>query len=141
MSSAYVPEYDAFIAHAQQGNLVPVYREIFADLDTPVSAFLKIDDGGDAFLLESVEGQEKLGRYSFLGVSPERVIQSKGTTLRIGPSGGPFESRQFDDPLLTVRELLSAYDPVVLPGLPRFSGGLVGYLSYDVVRFFERLPV
>ena len=73
MTPRYAPEFDEFCALAGQGNLVPVYREILGDLDTPVSAFMKIDAGGDAFLLESVEGGEKWGRYSFLGSAPARV--------------------------------------------------------------------
>ncbi len=140
MHARHFPELDEFSALARQGNLIPVYREILADLETPVSAFLKIDDGGDAFLLESVEGGEKWGRYSFLGVSPELVLRSKGTTLGAGPPRGPFAERQVRDPLDATRELLRRYRPVVVRGLPRFSGGLVGALSYDLVRFFERLP-
>lgn len=134
------PDFDAFAALTGRGNLVPVYREILADLETPVSAFLKIDDGGDAFLLESVEGGEQWGRYSFLGVSPELVLHSKGKTLYSGPPGGPFRERNVDDPLDVAREILGRYRPVSLPGLPRFTGGLVGTLGYDTVRFFEQLP-
>jgi anthranilate synthase component 1 len=141
MPLRYVPEFDEFCARAREGNLVPVYREILADLDTPVSAFLKIDDGGDAFLLESVEGMQKIGRYSFLGVAPRKVLVGKGRELRSGAPGGPFVTELIDDPLVPVRALLQSLRPVTMPGLPRFSGGLVGYLSYDVVRFFERLPM
>lgn len=140
MATRYVPELDEFTGLAAKGNLVPVYREILADLETPVSAFLKIDDGGDSFLLESVEGGEKWGRYSFLGVAPELVLHCKDGELRSGPPGGPFESRRVADPLAVAREVLAGYRPVVLPGLPRFTGGLVGYLGYDAVRYFERLP-
>jgi anthranilate synthase component 1 len=136
----HVPELDEFCSLARQGNLVPVYREVFADLDTPVSAFLKIDDGGDAFLLESAEGGEKWGRYSFLGVKPEWTVQSKGTTLRSGPPGGPFETRTVQDPLVAVKNFLARYRPVHVRGMPRFSGGLVGFLAYELVRFFEKLP-
>jgi anthranilate synthase component 1 len=140
MTARYTPEFDEFCALARQGNLVPVYREILADLDTPVSAFLKLDDGGDAFLLESVEGGEKWARYSFLGCAPERVLFAKDGTLSDGAPGGPLTRRATDDPLGAARALLAAYRPVSVRGLPRFAGGLVGCLSYDLVRTFERLP-
>jgi anthranilate/para-aminobenzoate synthase component I len=84
MTVRHQPEFDAFCALAAQGNLIPVYREILADLDTPVSAFLKLDDGGDAFLLESVEGGEKWARYSFLGTAPSRVLTCTGRPSRRG---------------------------------------------------------
>ena len=136
----YTPDFDEFCVLAQQGNMVPVYREILADLETPVSAFLKIDDGGDAFLLESVEGAEKWGRYSFLGIAPKLVLRSKGHEVSVGPPAAPGRSRQVSDPFAELEALLGRYRPVAVKGLPRFSGGLVGYLGYDLVRFFERLP-
>jgi len=140
MTVGYVPELDEFCALAAQGNLVPVYREILADLETPVSAFLKIDRGGDAFLLESVEGGEKWARYSFLGSAPPRVLWAKDGAVHHGPPEGPFETRHTDDPLTAVRNALQGFRPVPVRGLPRFSGGFVGYLSYDLVRTFEQLP-
>jgi anthranilate synthase component 1 len=136
----YTPDFDEFCALARHGNMVPVYREILADLETPVSAFLKIDDGGDAFLLESVEGAEKWGRYSFLGVAPEQVFTSKGRSVCIGHPNEKLAPREVADPFAAVKEFLGRYRPVALTGLPRFSGGLVGYLGYDLVRFFETLP-
>ncbi|MBI4515580.1 MAG: anthranilate synthase component I [Deltaproteobacteria bacterium] len=136
----YTPEFDEFRVLAQRGNLVPVYREILADLETPVTAFLKIDEGGDAFLLESVVGGEKWARYSFLGAAPELVMHSKGHIVTVERAGRPPDSQPAGDPLAAVRDLLHRYQPVPVPGLPRFSGGLVGYLGYDLVRFFERLP-
>src|SRR6185369_10098602 len=136
----YTPEFDEFCALAAHGNMVPVYREILADLETPVSAFLKIDRGGDAFLLESVEGGEKWARYSFLGSAPERVLWYADGVLHDGPPGGPFTTCATPDPLGAIRAVLQHYRPVPVRGLPRFAGGFVGYLSYDIVRSFERLP-
>ncbi|MDX2168717.1 MAG: anthranilate synthase component I [Deltaproteobacteria bacterium] len=140
MTDRHSPDFDAFCALARQGNLVPVYREILADLDTPVSAFLKLDEGGDAFLLESVQGGETWARYSFLGVEPTRVLSGKDGVVQDGPAGGPCATRPNPDPLLEARALLADFTPVHVDGLPRFTGGLVGFLAYDIVRSFERLP-
>jgi anthranilate synthase component 1 len=139
-STVYTPDFDEFCQLARQGNLIPVYREILADLETPVSAFLKIDDGGDAFLLESVEGAEKWGRYSFLGIAPRLVFRSKGRQVVVARPAERTAPREVADPFTALRDLLAAYRTVPLAGLPRFSGGLVGFLGYDLVRFFERLP-
>jgi anthranilate synthase component 1 len=108
------------------GNLVPIYREIVADLDTPISAFLKVNRGGYSFLLESVEGGERLARYSFIGTEPYRVV----TTREEGKT----------DPLQLIAGELGRYKLVPVSGLPRFCGGAVGYLAYEVVRRFEELP-
>jgi anthranilate synthase component 1 len=136
----YTPDFDQFCLLAQQGNLIPVCREILADLETPVSAFLKIDDGGDAFLLESVEEAEKWGRYSFLGVGPEMVFRGKGREVSIGRPGTQAVTRKVDDALDAVKELIGRYRTVAVKGVPPFAGGLVGYIGYDSVRFIERLP-
>ncbi|MDV2496235.1 MAG: anthranilate synthase component I [bacterium] len=124
---------------AKEGNLIPVYREIMADLETPVSAYLKIG-GAYSYLLESVEGGEKWARYTFLGGDPEVVVSSKGRTLTV-VRNGVEETRMIEtDPLEALEEMLSAYRPVPTEGLPRFFGGAVGYIGYDMVRFFEELP-
>ncbi|ADJ25807.1 anthranilate synthase component I [Dehalogenimonas lykanthroporepellens BL-DC-9] len=110
-----------------KGNLAAVSRELMADLETPVSAFLKIQRGGLSFLLESVEGGQRMARYSFLGTEPGRVIVADGAS-------------PFDDPLTAVEEALKDRCVVPQPGLPRFSGGAVGYLSYEAAGRFEKLP-
>lgn len=127
----------------EQGDLVPVYRKLPADLETPVSVYLKLaQQGSYSFLLESVEGGEQIGRYSFLGVNPKGVITVRDgqvtrilhgvTTTRPLPAG--------QDPLGAVKQEFARVKPVKVPGLPRFVGGAVGFLSYDAVRYFERLP-
>jgi anthranilate synthase component 1 len=127
-------------ALARQGNVVPVCREILADLETPVSAFLKVHRGRYGFLLESVQGGEKWARYSFLGTEPARVLRARGRVVEIETPGAAPVRREVDDPFAVLRELLASYRPVVMPGLPRFVGGAVGSIGYDMVRAFERLP-
>lgn len=132
---------------SKRGNLIPVYREVLADMETPVSAFKKVDDGGPAILLESVEGGEKWGRYSFLITSPRLIFRSKGEKVEplspiktLGDRHGGGVTTREGDPLSILKEVLSGYRPVGGEGLPRFYGGAVGYIGYDMVRFFEALP-
>lgn len=136
----YFPSEHDFGQLAQQGNLIPVYREILADMETPVSAFRKIDDGQTAFLLESIEGGEKWARYSFLGSGPARVFRCRDRYFEVLYDGILEHSGEVADPILKLRQLMAAYQPVEVPGLPRFFGGAVGYLGYDMVRFIEDLP-
>ena len=136
----YYPDFATFTSLAAQGNLIPVYREIMADLDTPVSAFRKIDDGRYSFLLESIEGGEKWARYTFLGSSPSEVIRSRGNTVEVLTEEGAVRREEVSDPLAFVRDYLKRFTPVAIPGIPRFFGGAVGYLGYDMVRYFENLP-
>jgi anthranilate synthase component 1 len=128
--------YDEFKELAQRGTFVPVCKEIVADLLTPVSAFLKIAEHSDyAFLLESVEGGEQVARYSFLGKDPFLVLRARGGTTTIEQAGEVTES---DQPFVsTVRELMARYHAPFVPGLPRFTGGAVGYLGYDAAAWFE----
>jgi len=135
----YHPDYATFQALSAQGNLIPVFREILSDLDTPVGAFKKIDDGRYGFLLESIEGGEKWGRYTFLGSSPAVVIRGKEGWVEIVEEG---EVRRVEvaDPLDYIRDYMARYTPVEVPGIPRFFGGAVGYLGYDAVRHFESIP-
>jgi len=142
-----IPSFDLFRTMAAQGALVPVYRELAADLETPVSVYLKLRGGGPSFLLESVEKAEQVGRYSFLGFNPRRQIITRDREVTFLDNGQP-EKRQLadgEDPLDVVASELKRYQPVAPLGeleqdLPRFFGGAVGYLGYDLVRFFERLP-
>ncbi len=122
----YYPTLDEVKRHRQDGNLVPVYREIVADLETPVSAFLKVNRGGYSFLLESVEGGQRMARYSFIGTEPYSVLTTRG------------EDRT--DPIPLIADELSKYKVVSVDGLPRFCGGAVGYLAYETVTRFEELP-
>ncbi len=134
------PTLDEFRQIARAGAVVPVYREILADLETPVTAYMKIARGQSySFLLESVEQADTIGRYSFLGANPSVIFQSKGNNVTITRDGrsGSFQS---DDPLGELRKLMDAYQPITVPGLPKFHGGAVGYIGYDQVRFFEDLP-
>jgi anthranilate synthase component 1 len=139
-AGATYPSREDFLGLVQQGNLVPIVREILADLETPVAAFLKIHRGPYGFLLESVEQGQKWGRYSFLGTEPARVLRLRGRTVELETPGGATVRRETDDPFGEVKRLLAPYRPVPVPGLPRFTGGAVGYVGYDMVRQFERLP-
>jgi anthranilate synthase component 1 len=134
------PSRNEFFQLARRGNLIPVCREILADMETPVSAFRKIDDGQSAFLLESIEGGEKWARYSFLGVGSGRLFRSRNRYFEVLENGEVVSSGEVADPLAELRRFVAAYAPVELPGLPRFFGGAVGYLGYDMVRFVEELP-
>lgn len=135
----FSPHIDTFRQLCRLGNLIPVYREIMADMDTPVTAFKKLDDGQFSFLLESIEGGEKWGRYSFLGSSPSLIVRSKGKIVEI-IEDGTTTTLTSEDPLNCVRDILARFTPVEVDGLPRFFGGAVGYLGYDMVRHFEHLP-
>lgn len=141
----FFPSEKEFLKLSKKGNLIPVYKEILGDLETPVSAYFKVAHKAKyAFLLESVEGEEKVARFSFLAKDPELVFQSKHNNLtltRFGKGKATKETFKIKDtPLSFIREILSRYKFVNVPKLPRFCGGLVGYLSYDIVKFFEKLP-
>ncbi len=135
-----VPSFSDFRQMATLGNLIPVFEEIHFDWETPISAFRKIDDGKSSFLLESVEGGEKWGRYSFLGSGSCHLFRSKGEAFEILKNGEVLRRGKAKDPLRALQEFMGNYHPVLQDALPRFSGGAVGYLSYDVVRSFEKIP-
>ncbi|HIN23998.1 MAG TPA: anthranilate synthase component I, partial [Dehalococcoidia bacterium] len=126
----YQPTLEKVQEMTGQGNLVPVFRSINADLETPVSAYLKVAQGPYSFLLESVEGGERIGRYSFIGTDPYKVVKT-----------GAKEDLGEIDPLLPVQEEMDKFQLVPIEGLPGFHGGAVGYLAYDTIRYFEpRVP-
>lgn len=140
------PSEKDFLNLTRKGNLIPIYKEIVGDFETPVSAYLKAAKKSKyAILLESVEGGEKICRYSFLAKDPELVFKSKGTqaeVIRFLPSGTKTEKIDIDKtPLDEVKKMMSKYRFVEVEGLPKFCGGFVGYIGYDAVRFFENLPV
>ena len=137
----FKPTLKEFKEKSKKGNLIPVYKEILADLDTPVSAYMKMSGGDYSFLLESVEGGEKWARYCFLGFDPSIIINIKDNKVTIN-NKGQIKSILVKEgnPLVKLKEVLAKYKPVEDEGLPRFSGGAVGFIGYDMVRSFEDLP-
>ncbi|HMO59809.1 MAG TPA: chorismate-binding protein, partial [Roseiflexaceae bacterium] len=133
------PSLDEIGTLRDQGNLCPIYAEVLADLETPVSAFLKVARGPYSFLLESVEGGQHIARYSFIGAEPYLALRFEGGVAS-AVQGGYKQTLPYRDPLALLQSYLADYRPVRLPDLPRFVGGAVGYLSYDAVDYFERLP-
>jgi anthranilate synthase component I len=134
-----LPSVREFLALSRKHSLVPVYRTVTADLETPVSAFLRIaSEEPEAFLLESVEGGEHVGRYTFIGVQPYKKMVARGTriTVREGRNESAFDGDIFTE----LKKALSGHTPARLPGLPPFTAGAVGFFAYDVVRQIERLP-
>jgi anthranilate synthase component 1 len=133
------PTLQEFQELAREGDTIPVYREFHADLLTPVGAFLALDEGTEAFLLESVEGGEKWGRHSFVGTRPHEVITIRGTQVSIRDARGT-RTEEAADPIEWLNAHVAAQRGVHAPGLPRFHGGLVGFLGYDMVRHIEAIP-
>ncbi len=137
------PSREEVHTHFERGDLVPVYRTLLADLETPVSVYMKLAKAGQpAFLLESVEGGEQVGRYSFIGVNPKGVLSVKDNIVTLTRDGHEtkFAIPEGQDPLHVIKRQFQTVNPVPLEGLPRFVGGAVGFMSYDIVRYFERLP-
>ncbi len=126
------PSYKEFCRLAKQGNLIPVFQELLMDLETPLSFFKRLERDRYAFLLESVEGSERWARFSFLGTRPYRVFKARGNSIEIIESGKKT-SFFSDAPLNSLAELLAGWRPVLVPGLPPFSGGALGYVAYDAV--------
>ena len=142
----YTPSRDEFIAGAGKGNLIPVYRELLADGDTPVSAYAALGGGEHSFLLESVVGGATWAAYSFVGVAPRAIVRWANGTATVTwydvDAGGPPRTASWPtpDPTAALAEVRCEMRPVDVPGLPRFWGGAVGWISYDCVRAFEELP-
>ncbi len=136
----YYPSFEEFKEMSKEGNLIPIYSEILADMETPVSAFKKIGKSKYSFLLESVEGGEKWARYSFIGFEPALIFKSKGRRVELIKNGKPQNIIESDYPLDVLRDIMNNYHLVEVEGLPRFFGGAVGYVNYDMVRFIESLP-
>jgi anthranilate synthase component 1 len=132
------PDLDGFLARAKNANLIPVWQDVLADLETPVSTFLTFQNSAPAFLLESVEGGATTGRYSFLGFDPALIFSSKGEIVTVQRGRETQESA--GDPLTALAAIMKAFRPATDEGMPPFIGGAVGYLGYDLVRHFEKLP-
>ncbi|MEM7517238.1 MAG: anthranilate synthase component I, partial [Planctomycetota bacterium] len=138
------PSFEEFASFASQGNLIPVWTELAADYETPVSVFQKLSEGSETpcFLLESAENSDQIGRYSFLGTNPRFEIRARGRTIETREKGETdFATAELDpsdgDPLHEVERLMAAFTPVTVEGLPVFAGGAVGFIGYDMVRYFE----
>jgi anthranilate synthase component 1 len=136
----FTPNKKEFIKLAKKGNLIPVYREIPSGGETPLSLFEKIEEKGFSYLLESIEGGERIARYSFLGRRPALIFMSKGKKITIieGKKKKVFHTSK--GPLEEIKNIMKRFSFVPVKGLPRFCGGLVGYMGYDTVRFFEKIP-
>lgn len=145
----YSPTKDEFLKLSTRGNLIPVVRRILADFETPLAAYRKIRGQGESFLLESVEGGEHLGRYSFVGCNPRAAVVQRGDRVEIVENGrltGTFQVHpdapannpaRVRDGLVVLQRVLQRYRPVTIPGLPRFTGGAVGYLGHEFVHDIE----
>src|SRR5690242_18987206 len=152
----YSPTLAEFLKLSAQGNLIPVSRRLLADIETPLSAYRKIRGPGESFLFESVEGGEHLGRYSFVGCNPRAVIRQTGNQVEVLENGKVLESflvkgagsaagnnvaysngAQVSDGLEVVERVMKKYRPVSIPGLPRFTGGAVGFIGYEFIHDIE----
>src|SRR6195952_3922760 len=130
---------EEFLRLAAEGyNRIPLALETLADFDTPLSIYLKLADAPNSYLLESVQGGEKWGRYSIIGLPCRTVLRVHGYTVRITLDGEEIERHEVEDPLAFVEAFKARYNVPTIPGLPRFNGGLVGYFGYDCVRYVEK---
>jgi anthranilate synthase component 1 len=134
------PSFSDFTALAARGNVIPVYREFLGDTETPVTAYLKIREKHLSYLLESAEGAEKWGRYSFIGYMPYLTVISREGEMEVREAGEKQVLRNVNNPLEVLRNISRRFEPVSVSGLPPFQGGLVGYCNYELIRKWERLP-
>lgn len=132
------PDRSQFLKLADQGNVIPVYADLMADFETPVSAYAKLKDTGPSYLLESVEGGENLSRYSFIGCRPRKIFACGPQTTEIRQPGKPIERIPTPpDPLTLIEQEMKPHRQVTIPGLPRFVGGAVGFISYEYISRIE----
>src|SRR3954453_4558800 len=131
------PDRERFAEFAQHGNVVPVFVDFVADGETPASAYQKLDDGGYSFLFESAEQTEQSGRYSFLGFHPRLIVRCDSGEVTVEQGGARRGIGNSRDPLAALEEVMAQFRFVAPPDLPRFTGGAVGFLGYDVARYFE----
>ena len=131
------PSLEAFTTFSRQGNVVPVFTQLAADFETPLSAYLKLRDSKNSFLLESAEATDKGGRWSIVGSDPKRIFSAQGKDITITEGNKTRTLTAPDDVLAALEREMAPFKPVENPALPPFSGGMVGYLSYDAVRQFE----
>ena len=134
------PSFSEFKRLSEQGDLIPVYEEFLADVDTPVSAYLKIQDKSYSYLLESAESGERWGRYSFIGYKPYVIVLSKGSEVEIHRGSQKEIIEDVENPLDVLREISREFTPVTSDDLAPFQGGLVGYFNFDLIRKWEDLP-
>jgi anthranilate synthase component I len=142
----YSPKLEEFLKLASQGNVIPVTHRLLADIETPLSAYRKIRGAGESFLFESVEGGEHIGRYSFVGCNPRAIIRQDGNRVELIENGNVTESlhvgkgdagEAVKDGLELVERVMKRYCAVPVPGLPRFTGGAVGFIGYEFIHDVE----
>lgn len=145
----YLPSREEFVKLAAKGNTIPVTCRLLADLETPLSAYRKLRGSGESFLFESIEGGEHLGRYSFVGCNPRAVIRQIGTRvevrqegviverIQVDPNAAPGAEKTVRDGLDVLKSVMARFRPVTVPGLPRFTGGAVGFLAYEFIHDLE----
>ena len=137
----YSPRLEEFVKLAARGNVIPVTRRLLADIETPLSAYRKLRGAGESFLFESIEGGEHLSRYSFVGSNPRAVIKQSAGRVEVIENGRVTQTVQIGpeakDGLVVVERLMKQFQAVTLPGLPRFTGGAVGFLGYEFIHDVE----